>query len=137
MFKKNKKNTHENIPIPYWGPHDNLVPTDYYPDKTFSHYTETFEKRCKKFLKSIAKVVDRYNAGYMDQSIDRVLDEALSSLDIQQIEHLTTIDELYLVWKADLEFAHHRMVEIDNAILEVDAKLKKYESIFYKGTSYE
>lgn len=142
LFQKRKKHDrhisqYENIDMPFLGPHDHLIPKDYYFSDTFTSYVENFEKKCKRFLRSVAKTVDRFNAGYMDQSIDRILAEAIAFLDVQQLEHLVTIHELFEIWKADHELAKLKMTDTENAILEVEEQLEKLEKIMYKGTAYE
>lgn len=133
--KDRRINDDRSIQLPVYGPHDDLLPKMYCVSTYLADFEAGFEHTCKNFLRSTD--LDMFNLGYIDAMIDERIDEALKSLDIQEVHHNDVIDDLTRVRMADIGKGRAKLAELEKETVEVDAELRKLEYIYNKGTSME
>lgn len=128
-------NRDNEVPIPVYGPHDIITAADYKLAPFLSDFEKSFENICKSWL--VKASPDMYNRSYMDLRIEKLMEEALKSLDTQEVDHRGAIYELTKVTSADIIKAQFKLDETETMKSEVDKELAKLEKIYYKGTAYE
>ena len=126
---------HSSVNIPVYGPHDTLCPQDYKLSSLISSFEANFEERCKTWLQQANP--DMYNRGYMDLLIDQLQAEAISVLDIQEVDHQGAIYELGKIWTGDKVKADKKLEDTLQEEADVARELSHLEKIYHNKTSFE
>lgn len=140
LFRKKDKSNRSNyekgiIDLPLLGPYDNLISPPYVSSNRFDDFEDNFITDTRDFVKKTN--LDKYNKGYRDHKIEQSVKESCDYGDLQETEHIWSIDSITRLRIVERMDAEIRLKQIPEERFFVQETLRKLEEIYYAGTALE
>ncbi len=122
------------VEIPMYAPNQGLSPKEYQISAQLVQLEATFKTHCMEFLNKSNP--DEYNSSYMDAVIERICVDAIKFVKVQRCDHVYSIRKfLSNMHNGDYIKCKSKLEDFERDKETNRAKLNKYRTIYYHGTS--